>query len=237
MEQIKFYRVTTLPEQGEVGSMYFVHEDENDLNQLYVCTAIDKFESYSGYTFWSDGVGGEEGGEGGDPSWGVDLSNYLQKTGGTMTGTISFANSDMLKHGTANILQYDSAESTLCIGESTGTPTKHITLSADEVESAGTIKAEAFYETSDIRKKNIKSDIPADKCYDLLNACQTVIYTLKDQDKDQIGMIAQEIEEFFPEVINTDEKGFKSLAYDRLVVICFKILKDLVERVKELENV
>jgi hypothetical protein len=96
--------------------------------------------------------------------------------------------------------------------------------------------ASAFYETSDARKKDIKLDIPLDKCYDLIDKCQTVIYSLKDQTKEQVGMIAQEIEEFFPEVVATDKAGFKSLAYDRLVVICFKVLKDVIKRLEKLEN-
>lgn len=100
----------------------------------------------------------------------------------------------------------------------------------------GDVMASAFYETSDARKKDIKSDIPLDKCYDLIDKCQTVIYSLKDQTKEQVGMIAQEIEEFFPEVVATDEEGFKSLAYDRLVVICFKVLKDVIKRLEKLEN-
>jgi hypothetical protein len=49
-------------------------------------------------------------------------------------------------------------------------------------------------------------------------------------------MIAQEIEEFFPEIVDTDKDGFKSLAYDRLVVICFKVLKDIIKRLEKLEN-
>ena len=49
-------------------------------------------------------------------------------------------------------------------------------------------------------------------------------------------MIAQEVEEFFPEIIQTDEEGFKSLDYSRLVVICFRVLKDLIKRVSKLEE-
>lgn len=98
------------------------------------------------------------------------------------------------------------------------------------------VHAQAFYETSDARKKDIKSDLSLDKCYDLIDKCQTVIYSLKDQTKEQVGMIAQEIEEFFPEVVATDEEGFKSLAYDRLVVICFKVLKDVIKRLEVLET-
>jgi hypothetical protein len=43
------------------------------------------------------------------------------------------------------------------------------------------MSATAFYETSDARKKDIKSDLSLDKCYDLIDKCQTIIYSLKDQ--------------------------------------------------------
>ena len=109
-------------------------------------------------------------------------------------------------------------------------------INASDVTSYTNIYAPAFYETSDIRKKDIKSDIPLSKCYELIDKCQTIIYSLKDQTQEQIGMIAQEIEEFFPEVVTTDRDGFKSLAYDRLVVICFKVLKDVIKRLEKLEN-
>ena len=98
------------------------------------------------------------------------------------------------------------------------------------------VTAPAFYQTSDIRKKDIKEEISLDKCYDLIDKCQTIIYSLKDQTKEQVGMIAQEVEKFFPEIIQTDEEGFKSLDYSRLVVICFRVLKDLIKRVSKLEE-
>lgn len=42
--QLKFYRVQSLPEQGEIGSLYFVYSGVNQ--KLYVYTA-DGFEQYS----------------------------------------------------------------------------------------------------------------------------------------------------------------------------------------------
>jgi hypothetical protein len=162
--------------------------------------------------------------------------DYLPLAGGTMSGTIVFKNADMLKHNETNILQYNENDSSLCLGENTGSNTETITLSANNVISTGNINAAAFYETSDARKKDIKSNLPLDKCYDLIDKCQTVIYPLKDQTKEQVGMIAQEIEEFFPEVVATDNDGFKSLDYSRLVVICFKVLKDVIKRLEKLEH-
>lgn len=41
-------------------------------------------------------------------------------------------------------------------------------------------------------------------------------------------MIAQEVEEFFPEIVSTDKDGFKSLDYARLSVICLRLIKDMV---------
>lgn len=100
----------------------------------------------------------------------------------------------------------------------------------------GDLQTPTTSETSDIRKKDIKEDLSLDKCYELIDKCQTIIYSLKDQTKDQIGMIAQEVEQYFPELVNEDIDGFKTLAYSRLVVLCFKVLKDVIKRLSILEN-
>ena len=97
---------------------------------------------------------------------------------------------------------------------------------------------DGFFQTSDKRQKNIISDLSLEKVYDLIDKCQTIIYTLKDdpENKEQIGMIAQEIQEFFPELISEDKNGMLSLDYSRLTVIIFKVLKDLIERINKIEQ-
>ena len=70
---------------------------------------------------------------------------------------------------------------------------------------------------------------------DFLEKCQDIIYNLKGKTQLEIGLIAQEIEQFFPEVVK-EINGVKTLAYDRLVVICFKLMKDMVARIEKLEN-
>ena len=95
-----------------------------------------------------------------------------------------------------------------------------------------------FYDESDIRKKDILSNISLEKSYELLDKCQEIIYTLKEDPnkKEQVGMIAQEVEEFFPEIVSTDSEGYKSLDYARLSVICLRLIKDIVEQIKEIKN-
>ena len=48
-------------------------------------------------------------------------------------------------------------------------------------------------------------------------------------DKPQIGVIAQEVEQVFPQVVNTDSKGYKYVDYNKLVA-------PLIEAVKELNQ-
>lgn len=90
-----------------------------------------------------------------------------------------------------------------------------------------------FYQTSDARKKENLRELDLDKCYELIDKCQTVLFDYKDGAKDQMGMIAQEVEEFFPEIVSTDDKGFKSLDYAKLTVIVLRVLKDLIKKVND----
>lgn len=165
----------------------------------------------------------------------VDLSGYLPLSGGTMTGDAKFNGASIYFDEDYAALRINDAGALEIYSEEGITLSGFVECSGS-ITCASSINAQAFYETSDARKKDIKEDLSLDKCYDLIDKCQTVIYSLKDQTKEQVGMIAQEIEEFFPEVVATDEEGFKSLAYDRLVVICFKVLKDVIKRLEKLEQ-
>lgn len=165
----------------------------------------------------------------------TDDLNFLPLTGGTMTGDAKFNGASIYFDEDCAALRMNDAGALEIYSEDGITLSGFVECNGS-ITCASSINAKAFYETSDARKKDIKSDLSLDKCYDLIDKCQTVIYSLKDQTKEQVGMIAQEIEEFFPEVVATDEEGFKSLAYDRLVVICFKVLKDVIKRLEKLEN-
>lgn len=112
-------------------------------------------------------------------------------------------------------------------------PNTHLVSVSGKVNAAS-----GFFQTSDINKKNIIGELDLDKAYDLIDKCQTILYTLKDDDsdKEQIGLIAQEVKEFFPELITEDNDGALSLDYSRLTVVILKVLKDIINRIKILES-
>ena len=48
-------------------------------------------------------------------------------------------------------------------------------------------------------------------------------------DREHIGLIAQEVEKVVPEIVTTDENGFKSLAYGRITPLLVESVKYLKE--------
>lgn len=52
-------------------------------------------------------------------------------------------------------------------------------------------------------------------------------------DKHQIGLIAQDVEKVFPELVNTNKEGYKSIDYARLSVILLKAMNEILEKMDE----
>ena len=71
---------------------------------------------------------------------------------------------------------------------------------------------------------------------DKVEQLRGVTYT-RDE-KESIGVIAQEVEKILPEIVLTadDEMGTKSVDYSRLTAVLIEAVKDLSARVKELEG-
>lgn len=95
---------------------------------------------------------------------------------------------------------------------------------------------------SDLRyKKNI---VPIENSLYNILKIQGVRYDWKQEefiekhfsDKNQIGFIAQEIEKIFPEMVITDDKGFKSVDYARLTPVLVEAIKELNLKNEKLEN-
>jgi hypothetical protein len=71
---------------------------------------------------------------------------------------------------------------------------------------------------------------------DKVEQLRGVTYT-RDE-KESIGVIAQEVEKILPEIVLTadDEMGTKSVDYSRITAVLIEAVKELSARVKELEN-
>ena len=103
----------------------------------------------------------------------------------------------------------------------------------------GAVHASGFFKESDIR---LKSDIAPLK-HTLDQICEIPTVEFNMHDKHQIGTIAQDLENNFAEVVNTDSDGMKSVDYCMLGVVAIegiKLLKqeieDLKKQVEELKN-
>lgn len=99
-----------------------------------------------------------------------------------------------------------------------------------------------FTESSSIRfKENIT---PLDPALDKVNQLEAVSYNKIGADDREVGLIAEDVAELFPEVVTYNEEGqTQGLNYSRLSVILLKAMQEqnaviaaLTERVNKLEN-
>jgi len=97
-----------------------------------------------------------------------------------------------------------------------------------------------FTNNSDRRlKENIENISQNDKDK-VLQLVPKTYNMISDQNKKRYGLIAQEVEELYPELVNTNETdGMKSLNYIELIPLLLEQIKDLkksVEQIKTLIN-
>jgi hypothetical protein len=104
------------------------------------------------------------------------------------------------------------------------------------VNSVGTLTASGdVVAFSDIRfKENIR---PIENVLSRIGESRGVLYDRKDTGlKDNIGFIAQELELQFPELVNTDNDGIKSVKYQNAVAILFEAIKEQQKQINELKK-
>jgi hypothetical protein len=71
---------------------------------------------------------------------------------------------------------------------------------------------------------------------DKLQDMRGVTFTRKDTGKKHIGFIAQEVEAAFPELVSTDDEGYKSVAYGNATAVLVQCIKELKETIDSLEH-
>jgi cytoskeletal protein CcmA (bactofilin family) len=150
-------------------------------------------------------------------------------TGAGLT-TVNIANTGIL----SNTVVIGNSHSSVGVG---GSPSGSYTL-----QVFGRFKSNSINETSDIRyKKDIKT---VDNALSKVLALRGVNYHWRQEEFPennfdntlQLGVIAQEVEKIVPEVVRTDEKGFKSVEYSKLVALLIEAIKDQQKTIDQLKE-
>jgi len=105
-----------------------------------------------------------------------------------------------------------------------------------EFSSGGNLTVKGtITENSSIRyKENVKSIPSVSQKVEHLDA---VSYNKIGSNQEEIGLIAEDVAELFPEVVKYDNEGRPDgVNYSRLSVILLKAVQELTERVNKLEN-
>lgn len=99
--------------------------------------------------------------------------------------------------------------------------------------TAGTITATDFNSTSDIfRKKNLREVVNS---LEILKDIRGVRFDWIENGFPSVGVIAQEVEQVLPELVNEND-GIKSVNYNGLVGVLIEAVKELQAEVEELKR-
>jgi hypothetical protein len=127
------------------------------------------------------------------------------------------------------------------VGIGTTIPGYKLDVQGGDINASGSVRAAGLALTSDIR---FKRDIePLDNALEKILNLRGVGYNWRREEfpqkqfneRHQIGVIAQEVEAQFPEVVDTNKDGFKSVNYPALVAPLIEAVKSLYARITGVE--
>ena len=158
-----------------------------------------------------------------------------ERTAGFGVGKLHFLVDDA---GDANSVALTESRMTILpdgnVGIGTTAPSVKLEVDGD-VTISGKFNSNGIQESSDMRFKKDISNLEG--ALDNVMKLQGVSYnwrieefpTKNFSDRTEIGVIAQELEKVYPELVSTDSKGYKSVQYSHLVPV-------LIEAIKEQQN-
>jgi len=154
-----------------------------------------------------------------------DGSNFVAESGATARASLSL--------DTGNDVRFDS----FGVGTNASGTTGEIRATNDVT---------AFYSSDKSLKENIKNiENPLEKISQIngvtFDWTEDYIKNHGGEDdyflrKNDVGVIAQEIEKVLPQVVATREDGIKAVKYDRIVALLIESIKELKKEVEELKS-
>ena len=144
--------------------------------------------------------------------------------------------------GTASTIDNDSNNRVVTAkGDGTLNAESNLTFDGSILTVTGTIRATSdivAYYSSDVRFKDniISIDNPIEK----VKQINGVEFDWNDKQQNyeghDIGVIAQNIEEVIPEIVETRKDGYKAVKYEKLVALLIEAIKQQQEEIEKLKN-
>ena len=173
--------------------------------------------------------------------------NYVSK----FTGTNTIGNSQIFDDGT-NVGIGDATPSAKLDVEG-ASPGNLLRLASSGtqralVDNSGNLTISGKFNSNGIEElsdRRFKKDItPLAPVLGKVLQIEGVTYNWKREDfpnrafgeRTEIGFIAQELEKHFPELVNTDKEGYKSVQYSHMVPVLLEALKELNQKLISLES-
>lgn len=151
--------------------------------------------------------------------------DYCYITADGSTGIIEMYNS-------SNSIRFNDSNATIEVEGAIGFNGE--VVFSNTVESGSSISATGgFFDTSDARVKANVKEIDASDA----DKVKLVEFDRTDKEHHGYGVIAQELEKVYPEMVNTDSEGFKSVNYNELAMVKIKYLEDKVARLEALVEI
>jgi hypothetical protein len=100
--------------------------------------------------------------------------------------------------------------------------------------STGRVSATEFNSLSDMTMKTdfLQISNPTDNIAKL----NGLNFAWKENGIRSLGVLAQEVEKIFPEIVHTNPKGEKTVAYNGLIAVLIESIKELNQKIKQLED-
>ncbi len=159
----------------------------------------------------------------------ADDGDIQFKNGGTLFGSV---NSDASSPQAMRIQSHVSDADIIFKGNDGGSTITALTLDMSDA-GAATFNNNVTAFSDERLKSNINT---LEYGLEKVNNLRGVTYTRDG--RENIGVIAQEVEEVLPNIVLTadDEMGTKSVDYGRITAVLIEAVKELTKRVEELEN-
>ena len=201
------------------------------------------YDSYRIGHIWSMGTNFNIANDGADFGnlYGLAYKHTNNTTGGTMGGShqMVWCNNGSARGSIGNnaVWHAESMKAPIYYDGNNTSYYGHFDSTGDSIRAAGDIVA--YYSSDKIYKENIKLiESPIEK----VKAISGVTFewnekSHKETGKKDVGVIAQEVEEVLPEIVETRDNGYKAVDYQKLTAVLIEAVKDQQKQIDELKSI